>query len=224
MESGLDWCSTKVDGQGDHVSGQGHWGVCGVECPRELLCPQTWTLTQSGCYKVLEDSQGGLTKEAARMACEERGGYLADITSRQELDHLMVWYSNYAQSDKMYQAEALWLGITNHTERNVWVSDRTGEPVLYNNWLDTEPTHENDNERCAGIFVDRNFNNDFHLKPFGWFAMNCGHAGFDFYKKWRVNSQALCERDVLETLAESGNVEVEERVVGPEGCYESKNC
>ena len=52
----------------------------------------------------------------------------------------MAWYSQYGQSDKMYQAEALWLGITNHTESNVWVSDRTGEPVLYNNWLDTEPT------------------------------------------------------------------------------------
>ena len=52
--------------------------------------------------------------------------------------------------------------------------------------------------------------------------MNCGHSGFDFWKKWRVNSQALCERDVLETLAEPGSVEVEEKVVGPEGCYQSK--
>ena len=27
------WCSTKVDSLGNHVSGGGHWGTCGTECP-----------------------------------------------------------------------------------------------------------------------------------------------------------------------------------------------
>ena len=223
-EDGLDWCSTKVDEEGQHVTGQGDWGVCGPDCPRELVCPPSWSLTTSGCYKVLQDGQAGLSKEAARAACEEAGGYLAEISSRQELDSLKVWYARSGQSDKMYQADALWLGIHNDTQRKVWVSDRTGEPVVYNNWLDTEP--DSKDGTCAGIFVDRNFNNDFQLKPFGWFAMNCDHPGFDFYKNWRVTSRALCERDVLETLEEEEEVEEEEerREVGPEGCYESKSC
>ena len=32
------WCSTEVDNDGIHVSGQGKWGICGPECPiREYL-------------------------------------------------------------------------------------------------------------------------------------------------------------------------------------------
>ena len=27
------WCSTKVDDNGVHISGQGKWGYCGQECP-----------------------------------------------------------------------------------------------------------------------------------------------------------------------------------------------
>ena len=35
------WCSTKVDKSGIHVSGGGHWGDCGPECPFE---PGTYTI------------------------------------------------------------------------------------------------------------------------------------------------------------------------------------
>ena len=28
------WCSLKVDENGEHVSGQGRWGVCGKHCPK----------------------------------------------------------------------------------------------------------------------------------------------------------------------------------------------
>ena len=31
----LPWCSTKVDKFGVHISGGGHWGDCGPECPFE---------------------------------------------------------------------------------------------------------------------------------------------------------------------------------------------
>ena len=29
------WCSTKVDGNGVHIGGQGNWGECGLGCPIE---------------------------------------------------------------------------------------------------------------------------------------------------------------------------------------------
>ena len=31
------WCSTKVDGNGLHIGGQGHWGECGLGCHIEGL-------------------------------------------------------------------------------------------------------------------------------------------------------------------------------------------
>ena len=31
------WCSTKVNANGVHVGGQGHWGECALGCPMEEL-------------------------------------------------------------------------------------------------------------------------------------------------------------------------------------------
>ena len=220
---GRDWCSTRVDPAGNHVAGEGNWGLCAPHCPREPVCPLGWTLLQSGCYRLLR-TDSGLNKDTASRECRERGGYLADITSRQELEQVTDWYSNTLQPDKMFTADALWLSIHNDTEKNAWISDRTGQPLGFNNWLDTEPNHEKDNEKCAAIFADRNFNFDFGLKPFGWFDQTCTSQGFDFWKKWRINMAAVCERDVLETLEETETEEPEkERVAGADGCYESKS-
>ena len=196
--------------------------MCEPECARELSCPQGWTLLQSGCYRLLQ-TETGVTKDTAASQCRERGGYLVDITSKQELDNVMDWYRDNLQPDKMFKADSIWLGIHNDTEKNAWVSDRTGQPISFVNWLDTEPDHEKDNEKCAAIFADRNFNYDFQLKPAGWYDLPCSTQGFDFWKKWRINLAALCERDVPDTLeaAKTGDQETE-RVLGADGCYESK--
>ena len=217
---GLDWCSTKVDSAGVHVTGEGGWAHCAPHCPRQPGCPRGWTLLQSGCYRLLR-TETGLSKDTAVRECRARGGYLADITSREEMEHVTDWYSNSLQPDKMFTADALWLSIHNDTEKDAWISDRTGQPLSFDNWLDTEPNSQNDNEKCAAIFADKNFNYDFGLKPFGWFDQSCTSQGFDFWKKWRINMAAVCERDVLETLEES-KTEEKERVVGADGCYESK--
>ena len=43
------------------------------------------------------------------------------------------------------------------------------------------------------------FANDFELKQFGWYDMDCDSESFDFFKGWYVNAKALCERDVNES-------------------------
>ena len=65
--------------------------MCGAECPsKKDVCPPTWSLTKAGCYKVVpgDSQESRLTKEAARAACEEAGGYLAEVTSREEQEQL----------------------------------------------------------------------------------------------------------------------------------------
>ena len=46
------WCSTRVDKDGNHVSGGNHYGNCGPECPgmpdtagKERVVKQTFVLT-----------------------------------------------------------------------------------------------------------------------------------------------------------------------------------
>jgi len=33
VDEDVPWCSTKVDADGNHISGKGNWGNCGPECP-----------------------------------------------------------------------------------------------------------------------------------------------------------------------------------------------
>ena len=35
---GKPWCSTKVDSQGVHVGGGGHWAHCSPDCPVDEKC------------------------------------------------------------------------------------------------------------------------------------------------------------------------------------------
>ena len=33
VDEDVPWCSTKMDADGNHISGKGNWGNCGPECP-----------------------------------------------------------------------------------------------------------------------------------------------------------------------------------------------
>ena len=211
-----EWCSTKTDDQGVHVSGSGHWGVCSTECPHDPVCPQGWSRLKTGCYKVLEES---MNKFDSLKECQKQGGYLAEIGSKEEVDVLNYWYKSKMQVQCLYDADILWIGVHNDTERDEWVSDRTGEAVQFTYWLDTEPTHHNDNEKCIAIFANNHFSNDFQLKEFGWFDENCNTTKMDFYKNWRLNARGLCERDTLDDFDESTSTKLEKlKVAG--SCYE----
>ena len=132
--------------------------MCGSGCPRDPRCPPGWTELHTGCYKLMERKR--ITKSEATEACEEVGGYVVEIDSKEEVDALNAWYRASVETQCMFDSNILWLGINNDTnlsdgERNVWRSDRTGEPIAYQYWLDSEPNYGGDNERCAGFFPNR---------------------------------------------------------------------
>ena len=152
-----EWCSTKVDENGVHVSGGNNWGECRGPCPRERKCPPSWTHLDSGCYKVLTEI---MDKVTAQEECMLHGGYLVDITSKKELESINSWYKEEIQSPCLYQADSLWIGIETDSVKGPWISDLTGNEIEYNNWLDTEPDNYGGNstflkESCAAIFADR---------------------------------------------------------------------
>ena len=155
-----EWCSTKVDGTGNHVTGGNNWGECRGDygiCPREKKCPPGWTHLETGCYKILDET---MYKDTAQEECMLHGGYLADITSKEELDSLHRWYNEEIQSPCLYEADSLWIGITTESVKGPWISVLTGEEIGYNYWLDSEPDNYGGNstflkEACAGIFADR---------------------------------------------------------------------
>lgn len=147
----LEWCSTKTDANGVHVSGGGYWGVCeDVSCPHDPKCPEGWSRLRSGCYKVLEESQNKFESEKE---CMKQGGYLASIDNDQELEHIRDWYVSKVQNQCLYKADILWIGAQYDTEKKVWISDKTEDEIQYTHWLDTEPNSEKEN--CIAIFANR---------------------------------------------------------------------
>ena len=65
------WCSTKVDAEGVHVEGEGHWGLCGKVCPQEVGCPVGWQRLASGCYRF-EDSEDGIDMDGAQLILRKK--------------------------------------------------------------------------------------------------------------------------------------------------------
>ena len=226
-----EWCSTKIDKNGNHVTEGVNWGVCrGDSCPRNQTCPSTWTQLELGCYKILEDA---MTKETAEEQCRLLGGYLVDITSKTELNTLNDWYKESIQSSCLYIADYLWVGISRHTVDGPWLSDFTGEEITYNNWLATEPNNDGGDETtlmeaCAAIIANSHFSNDFKLKQFGWKDINCETEITDWsyfngngQGGWQFKARGLCERE--STLANKPKTSMQEKAFGSDGCLSGSN-
>ena len=110
---------------------------------------------------------------------------MVEINSQVESDELQKFYEANVQDRCVYQGDSFWIGVKNDTtkgENGTWVSTRTGEPLSYTNWYDTEPIHVNDNEKCAAVWADSNRANDFGVKNFKWIDFDCAKSQIPFWK------------------------------------------
>lgn len=85
-------------------------------------------------YEVIA---GDVSWEAAKSACEERGGYLATITSKEEYDKI----SEMAERSGLTY---LWLGAKLQTDTEEWTQAGwiTGEDWTFENWYPGEPSRQ----------------------------------------------------------------------------------
>lgn len=104
--------------------------------------------------------------DEAKQYCEEKGGYLATITSQEEDEFV------YSYLKDSFDYESAYFGFTDKNEEGIWEWDN-GEVSTYTNWHSGEPNNENPNENYAmyyykysngswndGDFGDRTLNND----------------------------------------------------------------
>ena len=85
------------------------------------------------------------TWEEANQYCRKFGGHLATITSREEND--FVYYNVLLNSGN----DSAYIGLTDAKLEGIW-EWCTGEPLIYTNWADGEPNHENQNEDYAMFY------------------------------------------------------------------------
>ena len=100
-------------------------------------------------YKVFT---GNFTWNEAKKACEEKGGHLVTITSKEEQEFINALNA---------LNQRVWIGGTRKNAYNwTWV---TGEPWMYENWADGEPNNSPDlfpYENCVTIWNDSGQWND----------------------------------------------------------------
>lgn len=109
-------------------------------------------LTPSGTYEYndhrYEVYDTRLDFMTARKVAKSKGGYLATITSQEEMNAII----ELLKSSTTNQFETGWfIGLTDIAEEGNWKWD-TGETFSYSNWGDGEPNNANDDEDCVAIF------------------------------------------------------------------------
>lgn len=87
------------------------------------------------------------TWEEAKQYCEEQGGYLATITSKEEDEFLYSYIT-----DMGYDSALFGLSDTEQDNEWTWV---TGETFAYENWASGEPNHQGGYEHY-GMYYEKN--------------------------------------------------------------------
>ncbi|XP_054637997.1 C-type lectin domain family 10 member A-like [Dunckerocampus dactyliophorus] len=104
----------------------------------EKLCPLDWVKYQEKCYYI---SKKGSTHSwhASRRDCQDRGGDLAIITTRQEQDFVTTYY------------DRLWIGLSDLDQEGKWKWVNGEELDFKGFWQRREPNNSDGNEDCVEV-------------------------------------------------------------------------
>ena len=226
------WCSTGVDRRGYHLAGKGRWGVCGKNCPQSLDCPPGWTNLSTGCYAfdMILGGEDGIEMENAEKICQEFGGYLLEINSREEQEEVARYLNEQKSNKCLFQVEVYWLGMTDRDQPGEWVYSRSGDTMGWQDWYERDQVSRV-GENCAALVVDAYLANDLQkVENLFWFQDKCTKTKYSWKeKKVDVLFKGICERDtnykpeIIDDVKETPTLESEECLEGwtklSTGCY-----
>jgi len=100
-----------------------------------LACPDTFSWIPKGekCYKLSEEPYFW---NNAMMYCYKSGGYMAEITSKEETELIKT----LIPVDDLY----IWIGLTDEDEEGKWMWEDSYTPANYTNWGPMRPYQRND--------------------------------------------------------------------------------
>ncbi|KAI8043152.1 C-type lectin 37Db [Drosophila gunungcola] len=76
--------------------------------------------------------------------CRQRGGFLVNLESREELEHL---------TPHLHPAYSYWVSINDLGVRGVYASEATGLEAPFLNWSAGQPDNSNGNDRCVELWL-----------------------------------------------------------------------
>ena len=161
----------------------------------------------NGHYYYVYNVETVTTWEEAKQYCEEQGGYLATITSKEEDEFLYSYLKNN------FEYESAYFGFSDREDEGNWVWDN-GEEASYTNWHSGEPNGENSNEDFA-MYYYKYSDGTWNDGDFGNQTVNSGTAFIcewgeyetaSDYSKEEVSRETSDERDIVLVLDTSGSM------------------
>ncbi|XP_076807104.1 uncharacterized protein LOC143450437 isoform X3 [Clavelina lepadiformis] len=139
--------------------------------PAPGACPADWLVYNNGCYQLhgdkdicdpaaTDDVTCFATWVQAHDKCDSLGGYLVTINTKYENAFLTAQTARAINNLWIGMSDIQWSG-----GRYTWAN---GDEVLYTNWNDGEPNHNNGEENCAEMYLNGRWNdvNCEGLRPF----------------------------------------------------------
>lgn len=143
----------------------------------------------NGHYYYVYDIDDVTTWEQAKLYCEEQGGYLATITSREEDEFVYSYLTNNTNYESAY------FGFNNRNNEEMWVWDN-GEVSSYTNWHIGEPNGGSSDENYAMYyyqFSDGSWND-------GDFGNNTVNGGKAFICEWGEYQTGISDNQIQQPI------------------------
>ena len=132
-------------------------------------CNPPWVSLETGCYLFRLSNS---TWYESRGECQQSGGYLVEIDSRDEYQAILDEIRRRGWEMDL----GFWIGLTDIFHDGTWVWDHLGRPLDFSKWAPGEPNNLNGLQHCAAI--DRT----------GWTDVSC-----DSEKTEQYGYGTICE-------------------------------
>ncbi|XP_033759265.1 C-type lectin domain family 17, member A-like [Pecten maximus] len=121
-----------------------------------LTCPEGWVLYDQSCY--LFSLWRFASWLAARDYCQSKDAYLAEIRSDPENEFVKTQLRKMVMKDVPMIDRSYYLGGTDEGHEGDWIWARTGESIIYNNFIPPEPnSYKSLPENCLTMFAFLNY-------------------------------------------------------------------
>merc|ERR1719385_9325 len=160
FQGGKCWLKTSDSGRAKSTtgssSGQKACGARGFSVPEVAKtaaaamasCSPPWKSLDTGCYLFQEWNS---TWYNARGECQQSGGYLVEIDSRDEYQAILDEIRRRGWDGHSHYG--FWIGLTDIFHDGTWVWDNLGKPLDYSNWASGEPNNYNGAQHCVAMKV-----------------------------------------------------------------------
>ena len=112
-------------------------------------CLEGYTKLLTGCYMFKRQPS---TFREAKTICEDSGGHIVEIDSKEEYSVLeKEWENVTSQNECPNNGISWWIGITDTKEEGDWVVDYSGATLQFPAWSEGEPNNKGKvpGEDCA---------------------------------------------------------------------------